>query len=521
MKKALLAAVTIAAIAPLFLATGVAQAASTYTPELVKAFDTTGDTDYSVLYISSFGSKVAVQLSNGDMWISDGTTTGTTDLTSALTDAGLTEWEISRNAWNRDSVDINGELYFFGYNGTWDVWKTDGTSVTRVSTGTGVRDTMYYLGGKLYTLGAGPIFQIDPTTGDDVIVDNRDCDCGHFSGVTQMQMVNGLIVFTYDQNDCQDGLSTWDPAHPGNAPVDITAAAGALGSDASDTDYLNNTFDTWTLFNGDLYFTAHANDGSADLGNELFKTDGTQAGTVLVTDLTGGGDDGNPMSDDMVRPFIYNDELYFSGADGGNTVLWKTDGTEAGTVVAVDDVRNPGDYSENTQPVEINGKLFLDFESEAGQEFYVTDGTNAGTTMLRDINPNGDSPCEDYCQQAVLYDGHVFFIAYDDVTNAVWETDGTDAGTHQVTSFVGPDAVGNNDYSAMVVAGDTLFFGVEDLDPLLSGTATNEMALYKIGKPASLPDTGIDMIGLGGICALLVIGGLGVLALSRRKVSTK
>jgi hypothetical protein len=131
----LLTAVAIVALVPLFLATGAAQASSPYTPQLVKAFSSTSDTDYAVNYISSFGGKVAVELANRDVWISDGTTSGTTELTATLTAAGLTDWGIRRSLVQADSVDINGELYFFGYTDVWDIWKTNGTTVSRVSTG--------------------------------------------------------------------------------------------------------------------------------------------------------------------------------------------------------------------------------------------------------------------------------------------------------------------------------------------------------------------------------------------------
>jgi len=519
----LLTAVAIVALVPLFLASGAAQAASSYTPELVKAFSTTSDTDYAVNYISSFGSKVAVELANRDVWISDGTTSGTTELTATLTAAGLTDWGIRRSLVQADSVDINGELYFFGYTDVWDIWKTNGTTVSRVSTGlisSGYEHgTMHYVGGMLYVIQMGGgdygLFQIDPASGTIVTVDDEPQDDTRFDGVTQVQLVGGLIVFQTDQGVERGILATWDPASPGTPPVDIMPSSGGLGNDATDDNYLSPTFDSWTMFNGEMYFSANGNDGSSSVGLELFKTDGTQAGTVLVKDLTNDVADSDAMHDGYVMPTIYNGELYFSGHTAPPQQLWKTDGTTAGTVIAVDTVWDPGSYTEGAA-VEINGKLILDFfASETGQEFYVTDGTNAGTYLLADINASGDSACWDTCTYTALFDNHVFFVAYDGTTNAVWETDGTPAGTSRVTTFAYDGAIGTWDDASLVVAGDSLFFGVANENLLLADAGTGEMALYKISKP-SLPDTGIDAGGLGIIIALLIAAGLGAIVVARR-----
>jgi ELWxxDGT repeat protein len=66
-------------------------------------------------------------------------------------------------------------------------------------------------------------------------------------------------------------------------------------------------------------------------GRELWKTDGTEAGTVLVKDI-------NPTGDSVPRDFtVFNGALYFRADDGvDNFELWKTDGTEVGTVQVKD-----------------------------------------------------------------------------------------------------------------------------------------------------------------------------------------
>ena len=70
-----------------------------------------------------------------------------------------------------------------------------------------------------------------------------------------------------------------------------------------------------------------ANDGVT--GQELWVSDGTEAGTVRVKDIASGPASSNPNG--FVR---FGNDAYFTADDGINgPALWKTDGTEEGTVM--------------------------------------------------------------------------------------------------------------------------------------------------------------------------------------------
>lgn len=74
-----------------------------------------------------------------------------------------------------------------------------------------------------------------------------------------------------------------------------------------------------------LYFVA--NDGTT--GNELWKSDGTVAGTVLVSDIVAGTGSPSP-----VLLTDANGTLFFRATVSGiGSELWKSDGTAAGTVL--------------------------------------------------------------------------------------------------------------------------------------------------------------------------------------------
>src|SRR5262249_56515306 len=96
-----------------------------------------------------------------------------------------------------------------------------------------------------------------------------------------------------------------------------------------------------TVVNGTLFFTA--NDGVN--GTELWKSDGTAAGTVLVKDIRPGNSPyGFPLSSSPRNLTAVGDELFFSANDGiSGLELWKSDGTATGTVL-VKDIR-PGSSS--------------------------------------------------------------------------------------------------------------------------------------------------------------------------------
>ena len=101
--------------------------------------------------------------------------------------------------------------------------------------------------------------------------------------------------------------------------------------------------------NGAIYFAA--NDGTH--GNELWKSDGTPGGTVMVKDINPGTLGSNPTSLTVV-----GSTLFFAATDGVHgPELWKSDGTAAGTVMVKDVYPGRvGSYPKNL--TNVNGTLF-------------------------------------------------------------------------------------------------------------------------------------------------------------------
>jgi ELWxxDGT repeat protein len=201
-----------------------------------------------------------------------------------------------------------------------------------------------------------------------------------------------------------------------------------------------------------------ADDGSN--GRELWITDGTAAGTLLLADLWPGGGAGNPS---MPTPLGDGRAVFTATDPAHGSELWITDGTTAGTQLVLD--INPAQSGfSGSNPYNFaafgNGRvLFTANDPVHGSEPWVTDGTAAGTQVL-EMAPGLTSS---YVSTAFLPlgNGRALFGGSSDGNGQgaeLWVTDGTPTGTHLVKD-INPDSNGSYPGSAsgapgMVALGD-------------------------------------------------------------------
>jgi ELWxxDGT repeat protein len=186
-----------------------------------------------------------------------------------------------------------------------------------------------------------------------------------------------------------------------------------------------------------LYFSA----GTSSLGRELWKSDGTAAGTVFVKDIYQGNIGSGSLGFTEVNGTVFfSADSAITTGQGNHTnttyfgrELWKTDGTAAGTVM-VRDIRDGFGDSMPSQLTNLNGTLlFTAYTGDLGWELWRSNGTSTGTVLVEDINPSFRSSDP----RALRTDaGQLYFNAIDGNFNQdLWRSNGTAAGTNVAADF--------------------------------------------------------------------------------------
>jgi len=189
----------------------------------------------------------------------------------------------------------------------------------------------------------------------------------------------------------------------------------------SDRDDLRN----FSIAGNTLYFKGY----SAAEGNELWVTDGTNAGTKILKDIKPGAGHGFPLAFCKLG----NQVFFTAYAVGLERKLWKTDGTTEGTVQVA--VPEPFFILDNAVGLVNNKMIFYAHNTIDGYEPYVSDGTAEGTFMLKNINAAGNSWLNQSQNAHLRFNAtNCFFIANNGTADALWRTDGTSSGTIQLTA---------------------------------------------------------------------------------------
>jgi ELWxxDGT repeat protein len=246
-----------------------------------------------------------------------------------------------------------------------------------------------------------------------------------------------------------------------------------------------------TNVNGTLFFTAE----EPYTGRELWRSDGTSEGTVLVADLTAGAG-----STPITALIAAKGMLFFvaSRPDTGSE-LWKSDGTDGGTVLVKDIVPGAGSSSPQSLTHVGDAVFFSADHPDTGREAWKSDGTEAGTVLVRDINPG---PAASTPASFVFLNGSVFFAAFHASTGReLWKTDGTADGT-TLAGDVSP-GVATGIHSGLWVAKGMVFFsgfradvggGLWRSDGTQAGTV-----LVKDVRPPDSPAQVVSLVEANGI----------------------
>lgn len=275
----------------------------------------------------------------------------------------------------------------------------------------------------------------------------RDINPTAFGNPQNTILANGILYFA--ANDGVTGNELWrsDGTESGTFLIADLEPGNVYGTP------LSSSPRQFTNVNGTIFFTANVNNQS-----ELWKTDGTSAGTSLVRDL-------DPQSSAFPTSLTnVNGVLFFyASTSTQGRELWKSDGTSAGTVLVADLATGEASSVGFSPGVNVGGIFYFPANAldagnptDFGVELWRSDGTAKGTFMVRDINAGGASS---YPNNLTEYKGQLAFFATGNPSNFfadLWISDGTEMGTEQISDIntasfgLNPDELYN--------AGDKLYF---------------------------------------------------------------
>lgn len=339
-------------------------------------------------------------------------------------------------------TELNNKLIFnaASTNGNNELWQSDGTTAGTIllkdinvgSNGSSPSVFKKALG-KVFFNASDPtvstnrgIYVTDGTTAGTIRLANATQSAASFAGTYNGFECNGKFI--YEAHTTTEGVELWvtdgtvggtqllkdiNPGTGNGIPVSFGISAG-----------------NYKVINNKLFF--YANDGVN--GEEMWVTDGTNAGTFMLKDInvgTGNGISHNQGADKLGE---YNNELYFNAIDASNNhKLYKSDGTVAGTILL-------SNVSKANSFTVYSNKLYFFGETLAnGRELWTSDGTVSGTTLLKDINV-GPSGCLLVTSTTFhSFNNKLYFKASNGSANGIelWETDGTSTGTKMVFDYTG------------------------------------------------------------------------------------
>jgi ELWxxDGT repeat protein len=256
------------------------------------------------------------------------------------------------------------------------------------------------------------------------------------SNPSNLVNVNGILFFSAD--DGVNGVELWKS--------DGTAAGTIMIKDISP--FSGSSYpQSLANANGTLFFAAD----NGDSGMEIWKSDGSASGTVLVKDIWTGSDGSYPF--DLMN---VGSTIFFSADDGIKGVeLWKSDGSASGTVL-VKDIWTGSGASYPFSLKSVDGILFFSADNGSnGAELWKSDGTTAGTVLVKDVWPGAQSGAVGNFSKLI---NTLVFTGNDGVNGyKTWQSDGSPEGTQIASGIADPGA---GDMQELVETDNNIFASI-------------------------------------------------------------
>ncbi len=393
------------------------------------------------------------------LWQTDGTTAGTTELVSGLTPS---YGSVIGGVAPPSVTTLGSEILFQRYDVTGNIgrsglWETNGTITQPVAaagaSGAGV--TPEYIGafgtGALFRgtdlAGAAGLWVTDGSTGGTAGLNVAGVPATGLSP-TAIAFLGSVAVFAGTDAAGHQGLWVTNGTAAGTSELTVAGAASAGLAPTGMT-----SLGTIAVFAGT---DTHGHQG-------LWVTDGTAAGTAELSVVGSSASGLTPLH----ITALGGGRAMFAGCDAtGALGLWVTNGTTAGT----SEITPAGAPAGGLQPIAFASLGSTTLFATAGGQIWTTDGTAGGTQVVISAT---------VWDNMVALGGKVYFVAGSSGAQALWASDGTTAGTAEVTAAARPMS------NLVVLNGKILFGGVaaSGLEQLWvsDGTAAGTMALTVAG----------------------------------------
>jgi len=351
-----------------------------------------------------------------ELWASDGTAAGTVSVKDLLPG--------TESSHPREMTALGSQVFFFASDTLgFGLWKSNGTAAGTVRVGSvpSTARSLIAADGKLYFFADCKLWTSNGTATGTVQV-NASFSAAFCYFLPADAGADPLFV----ADDGVHGPKLWKS--------DGTAAGTTVAADVYPYAQISG-LGAGAILGGRWYFRAK---GEEEIGTQLWTTDGTPAGTNMLRINRQASGLAVNVKGRLVGPralFDLDGTLLFQGDDGATGAeLWRSDGTAAGTSL-VADLRPGPSPSLPGEITKAGDTVFL--RSDAGsleEKLWRTDGTPGGTQELlaashlhnggllspRDLTPLGDE---------------ILFAQswWDDFSLSLQKSDGTPQGTGPIS----------------------------------------------------------------------------------------
>ena len=435
---------------------------------LVQAQVTKLVSNQTLEFVTSLGTGKALLMDPNfkTLWVTDGTPAGTFKITDTL-------------RYSEVGGLLNGNYIFAATSGTFgnELWITDGTKegtklvkdINPGKTSADPEDDFVLLNGYLYFSASAPgsgreIWRTNGTEGGTTLLKDIIPGPGGSAVKGSYNLSSNGSYLLFSMLRAGEGYELWK-SDGTEAGTDLLKDINPGAASSSPT--------AFQVHNNIVLFWAER----AGEGRELWRTDGTTGGTQLVKDIRNGPQSsinvGFPMPN-FAFLYPFKNQLLFIADDGiHDSEIWTTDGTTAGTKL-LKDINDEDDLSfiGLANAVPMNGKLyFTAYHPANGGELWETDGTTNGTKLFKEVLPGSDAgipilmPNLKFTNASSwpVHQGNFFYFMFGlpaDGGLELWKSNGTDAGTVKVKTLKTTDSDWGNPTYVYTNAG--LYFSLDD-----------------------------------------------------------